>query len=340
MLPDLSPPELLDRYRRMLLVRRFEESLILLNKRGHQFGHYHLYIGEEVTGAFALTLLGPGDNIFTTHRNHGHLLIRGADPGRLLAEIMGKGTGYSKGKGGTLHACVRELGVLHTSALVGGIVPIATGAAYAKKALGTGQVSFACFGDGALEEGAFYEAINIAALGKLPVVYLCENNSGEALGQKAGEYFTSTVAAAELTDLAKAFRVPAFVVDGTDAGEVHGAVSQALERARRGDGPTFIEARTARWPGSRPTWPELLTGETDLSMAWDEARIPAEHREWHRDRDGLLRVTRELLSASRITPDRALALDKEVRGEIDRAIDFALKSPHPDPRWAMEDVFA
>ena len=341
MLPDLAPARLVGLYRVMLLIRRFEESLIKLHVSGHSFGHYHLYIGQEVTGAFTLPFLEPEDVIFVTHRNHGHLLARGADPGRMLAEILGKATGYNKGKGGTLHITPRELGVLHASALVGGVVPVATGAGFACKRRGTKHVSLCLFGDGALEEGAFYEAINLAALWKLPVIYLCENNSLEALGQKAGEYFISTVAAAELTDLAKAFRVPAFVVDGTDARAVHQVFTAALQRARQGDGPTFIEARTVRWPGSRPLWPVLtLTGETDPAMAWDEKRIPKESAEWHRHRDPVLGFTRELLSASVITRDGVLALDQEVRNEIARAVEFAVSSPHPALESSMEGVFA
>jgi TPP-dependent pyruvate/acetoin dehydrogenase alpha subunit len=340
MLPDLPPSRLVELYRVMLLIRRFEEGLIKLHSQGHAFGHYHLYIGQEVTGALTLPFLEAGDAIFTTHRNHGHLLARGADPGRLLAEILGKVTGYNKGKGGTLHTTPRELGVLHVSALVGGVVPVATGAGFACRRLGQSRVSVCLFGDGALEEGAFYEAINLAALWKLPVIYLCENNSLEALGQEAGEYFVSTVAAAELTDLAKAFRVPAVAVDGTDAGAVHRVFSEAVRRGRQGDGPTFIEARTARWPGSRPLWPVLsLTGETDLAVAWDEARIPDEQAEWHRHRDGLLGFTRELLRGNLITRDRVLELDREVRGEVERAAEFAVSSPYPAPGSAMDEVF-
>jgi TPP-dependent pyruvate/acetoin dehydrogenase alpha subunit len=340
MLPDLPFERLFERYRLMLLIRRFEEALLLLTKRGHSFGHFHVYIGQEVTGAFGLALLGADDTIFTTHRNHGHLLARGADPGRLLAEIMGKATGYNKGRGGTLHVTVRELGFLLTSAIVGGVIPLAAGAAFAQRERGAGQVTLCLFGDGALEEGAFYEALNISALWNLPVIYLCENNSLEALGQKAGEYPSSTIAAAELTDLARPFRIPAVAVDGTDAAAVDQAVSEAIHRARQGGGPSFIEARTVRWPGSRPLWPALVTGETDLAMAWDERRIPEEFGGWHRNQDGLLGFTRELLRASLVTPDRLLALDAEVKAEIERAIEFALNSAYPAPESALEDVFA
>ena len=340
MLPNLASEQLLRLYRRMLLIRRFEEALILLSSRGHSFGHFHVYIGQEVTGTFALALLGPDDTIFTTHRNHGHLLARGADPGRLLAEIMGKATGYNKGKGGTLHTSVRELGFPLTSAIVGGVLPLAIGTAFAQKQRSAGQVTLCCFGDGALEEGASFESLNMAALWSLPVIFLCENNSLEASGQKAGEYPSSTIAAAELTDLARSFRVPAVSLDGTDAGAVQGAVSDALQRARQRQGPTFIEARTVRWPGSRPIWPTLLTGETDLAMAWDGGRIPEAHGVWHRRQDGLLGFTRELIEARLATPDGLLAIDAQVRAELERAIEFALNSPYPAPESATDGVFA
>lgn len=227
-----------------------------------------------------------------------------------------------------------------TSALVGGVHPLATGAAFAAKQRGRSQASLCLFGDGALEEGAFYESINMAALWALPVVYLCENNSLGAPGQKAGEFPSSTIAAAELTGLAKPFGVPAVAVDGGDAGAIHRAVDEAFRRARQGGGPSFIESRGLRWPGSRPLWPALVTGETDLAMAWDEGRIPEEHGEWHRRHDCLLRFARELLRAGYATPEGLLAIDGRVREEVDRAVRFALESPYPPPESALEGVFA
>ncbi|MCL5959043.1 MAG: thiamine pyrophosphate-dependent dehydrogenase E1 component subunit alpha [Chloroflexi bacterium] len=331
---------ILEYYRRMLLIRRFEESLIKLTKSGNSFGHFHVYVGQETTGVPALALLRPDDYAFTTHRNHGHLLARGADSGRLLAEIVGKATGYNKGKGGTLHVAVRELGAPVTSAIVGSTVPLATGAAFAIKQLRGQQVSLSLFGDGALEEGAFSESVNIAALWKLPVIYLCENNSLEAPGAAAGEYPSSTIAVSELASIVKPFGIPSASVDGTDVAAVHAVMSDAIDRARRGDGPTFIETITVRWPGSRPLWPDLLTGETDLAVAWDESRIPQEYSEWHRRQDGLLRFTRELLGAKLLAPGDVLAIDREVKVQIDRAIEFALESPYPEREAALEGVFA
>jgi pyruvate dehydrogenase E1 component alpha subunit len=195
------------------------------------------------------------------------------------------------------------------------------------------------FGDGALEEGSYHESINIAALESLPIIYLCENNSLEALGQKANEYPSSTMAAAPLTDLADSFGVPTISVDGTDAGRVHEAMATAVARARSGGGPTFIEARTVRWPGNRPLWPQLLTGETELVMAWDESAIGDDYRVWHAEQDGLLRYVRELLAARHTARDEILAMDGTVRETMEAAVAFALDSPYPSLETAFEGMY-
>lgn len=339
MLPDLSTPNLTDLLERMLVIRRFEEALINLAGR-FDIGHFHVYIGQEATGVPALAQLEPGDLGFTTHRNHGHLLARGVDPARMFAEILGKETGTNRGKGGTLHLASLEHGFPTTSAATGGCTPLATGAAFAFDRRGVDRVSVCLFGDGALEEGSFHESINIAALEKLPLIFLCENNSLEALGQKANEYPSSTMAAAPLTDLAEAFGVPVAAIDGTDAGAVHATMRQAVARARKGDGPTFIEARTVRWPGNRPLWPQLLTGETDLRHAWDSSSIPDEHRIWHAEQDGLLRYVRDLLAGGLVEPDRLLDIDQRIRTSMDEAVQFALDSPYPAPETAFDHVLA
>jgi len=323
----------------MLVMRRFEEVLIQTQKSGVSFGHFHVYIGQECTGAAAIALLGAEDRIVTTHRNHGHLLARGADPKRLYAEIMGKAAGYNKGKGGTLHATVAELGFLSTSAIVGGAIPLAVGAAFASRQLGEPGVCMGFFGDGAIEEGVFFESLNMAALWKLPVVFLCENNSAGALGQSAGEYPGSTISAKQLTDLVTPFGVPAVAVDGTDVRAVREAAREALARARSGGGASFIEARTRRWPGSRPLWPELSTGETDVAYAWEPGRIPQQHADWFAH-DGLIRYAKELLAAKIADTRAILDLDAEVRNMLKEAVRFAIEAPFPEPASALEDVFA
>jgi len=340
MLPDLPRDEIKDILRKCLLIRRFEEALIGLHREGGSFGHFHVYIGEEVTGAVAMKALRSDDKSFTTHRNHGHLLARGADPGRLLAEIMGKVTGYNKGKGGTLHALPGELGFLQTSAVVGGVIPLAAGAAYAAKQLKKDFVSICMFGDGALEEGACPETFNIAALWSLPVIFMCENNSLGLGERKSSDYSGSTNAARQLTDLAKPYGIPTCAIDGTDVKAVHQAMTDALATARAGKGPTFIEAQTYRWAGSKPLWPDLLTGVTDLSMAWDKSKIPQDHRQWHEAHDPVLRVAREVLEAGLMSREQVLELDGEVRSDIGKGVLFAKESPFPAPESAFEQIFA
>ena len=339
MLPDIEREQLADHLRKMLVIRRFEEALIKL-AADRDIGHFHVYIGQESTGVPALGLLRDGDLAFSTHRNHGHLLARGADPGRMVAEILGKETGYNRGKGGTLHIASLEHGFPTTSAATGGCIPLATGAAFAFDRRGIDRVSVCLMGDGALEEGSWHESVNIAALESLPVIYLCENNSLEALGQKAGEYPSSTMAAAPLTDLAKIFKMPAVGIDGTNVAEVRSTMKTALDRARAGEGPTFIEARTVRWPGNRPIWPELATGETDVAMMWDDGSIPDDHADWHRGNDGLLGFGRAMLADGAITEAEITAIDEVVCGEIENAVRFALDSPYPAPEQALADVFA
>jgi TPP-dependent pyruvate/acetoin dehydrogenase alpha subunit len=338
-LPRLGAKELLGHLRTMIRIRRFEEALIRLS--GEQdVGHFHVYIGQEATGVAALSLLEDGDVGYTTHRNHGHLIARGVDPAAMMAEILGKATGTNKGKGGTLHLASSAHGFPATSSSVGGPLPIAVGSGYAFKELGLDRVSVCLFGDGALEEGAWHEAINIAAVWSLPVIFLCENNSLEALGQKANEYPSSTLAAQRLTDLVRPFKVPAVAVDGGDAGAVHRAMRRAVQRARTGGGPTFIETWTVRWAGSRPIWPQLVTGETDLAFAWDTSGIPAAHADWFGRQDGLLRFVRDLLGAGRVTRPQVLEMDGEARAEMVAAVRFALESPYPAPEAALEDVYA
>lgn len=339
MLPDLAPAELVAQLRTMLRIRRFEEALIKL-AADHDIGHFHVYIGQEATGVPALARLEDGDVAYTTHRNHGHLIARGVDPAGMLAEILGKATGINRGKGGTLHLASAEHGFPTTSSSVGGPLPIAVGSAFAFKELGRDRVSVAIFGDGALEEGAWHEAANIAAMRGVPVIFLCENNSLEALGQKANEYPSSTLAAVELTDLVAPFGIPFQVVDGTDAGAVDVAMARAVARARAGDGPSFIETRTVRWPGNRPLWPQLLTGETDVAVAWDASRLPDEHRAWHERQDGVLRYVADLVAGGHATPDQVLAVDAEARAEMAAAVAHGLDSPYPEPEEALDHVFA
>jgi pyruvate dehydrogenase E1 component alpha subunit len=324
---------------RMLLMRRFEEAVAAIAEE-HFFGHFHLYIGQEATGAAAIEALRPEDLILTTHRNHGHIIGRGADPGKALAEILGRVDGFNGGRGGTLHLTDRSKGFLSTSAVVGGAIGLATGAAYALKRASGDAVSVGFFGDGALEEGTAFEALNLAALWSLPVLFMCENNSPGAPGAKAGEYPSSVISAKKLVDIPRSLDIAAESVDGADIDAVHAAVSSAVARLRQGEGPVFIEAITERWPGSRPLWPELSTGVTDLRAAWDSALIGGEHAAWIRDHDPVLRLVRRLLDQDCLSRDDILEFDGRVNETLAKAKSYALESPLPQPESALDDVFA
>jgi len=339
MLPNVPRETLLDWCRRMFVIRHFEENLVPLHDQGVFAGHYHLYIGQEATAVPAFASLRPNDILFTTHRNHGHLLARGADPKRLFAEILGRAGGCNRGKGGSFHSVAPALGIFHTSAVVAGIIPLATGTAYAAKSLKDGRVTVCLFGDGALEEGAAAEAFNLASLWKLPVLFLCENNGKYGSGRSRGAAQSRSMAVYPLTDLPAAYKIPAKQIDGTDSGLVYESAKEAIAKIRAGEGPQFIEALTVRWPGSETNWP-VVAQPTDASLAWDVSRVPESVGEWYRLSDPLLILVRELVAAGHAKRDEIAAIEREVKAEIAEAVRFALDSPYPPLEEATKDVFA
>src|SRR5512147_659338 len=339
MLPKISRESLLEQCRRMFVIRHFEENLVPLHDQGVFGGHYHLYVGQEATGVPALSCLSPDDYLFTTHRNHGHLLARGAEPKKLFAEILGRADGLNKGKGGSFHSVAPALGFLHSSGVVAGIIPLSTGTAYAAKAQKNGRTTVCLFGDGSLEEGAAPEAFNLASLYKLPVLFLCENNGKYGAGRATAAAQSSTMAAFPLTDLPKAYKVPAQQIDGLDSGTVHATISEAVEKIRRGEGPQFIEAQTVRWPGSETNWPVVLQN-TNSSLAWDVSGVPEKVREWYRSCDPLLIYIRELVDGKQATKEEIAQIDKQVKAEIEEAVKFAVASPYPQLQEAAKDYFA
>jgi acetoin:2,6-dichlorophenolindophenol oxidoreductase subunit alpha len=324
---------------KMLLMRRFEEAVLRLAGEKQFVGHYHLYIGQEATGAAVMSLLAPRDRIATTHRNHGHVIARGADPGRALAEILGRATGLCGGRGGTIHLSDPELGFLSTSGIVGGCISLAVGGGYACRQRGDGSVSAAFFGDGALEEGVSFEAMNIASLWQLPVLFLCENNSSGSWAPGAG-YPTLVHASSDLCSIARSLNITALRVDGADAGAVHAAAADAVAQCRAGSGPVFIEAVTKRWPGSNPLWPEAATGATDLRMATGEIAPTGEHADWLEHHDPVLRLSHSLAGQGPQAQARLALLDDETRAQIDEAVRFALESPWPKAETAFDHAFA
>lgn len=328
----VDPGRLPGLFRRMLLIRRFEE--VTMRIQDEYPGHFHVYIGQEATAAGVCAALEERDSLVTTHRNHGHNLARGADPKRALAEILGKQTGYCRGKGGTFHIMAADLGVMSASGIVGGSIPTAVGLALAHQRLGDGGVSVAFFGDGALNEGAFHEAANLAALWQVPVVFVCEFN--EALPiyntRNAG------MMVSELVRLADSYGMPGAAVNGSDLFAVYGAASEMIDRARAGGGPSFLEVRTEWYPGYQGRWARLLpSGETDLSHAWEP--LDDEFAGW-RSRDPVLRLAHLLSERGLLDRAALFALDAEVRTEVTAALDFARASPWPSPEEVYEDVYA
>lgn len=328
--------------RRMMLIRRVEEQVIDLATSFDDLirGHYHVYIGQEASGVGACMALGPDDYMFTTHRNHGHVIARGGEPGPVIAEIIGRTTGYNRGRGGTFHVIAKHLGVLQTSAIVAGCVPMAAGAAFSIKRRGTDQVSLVFFGDGVLEEGAFHEALNMSSLWKLPLIMMCENNSVPPAGRRQGEFPSSSFAATQLADVARAMNVETHVVDGSDVGEVAELLTGLVGRTRAGEGPFFIESRMTRWPGNRGQFPQLIGGPHRMAWTWDPGTADASLRDWLADSDPISLLCRSLVEEGVMTREEVEEIDSATLKEAGEAREFALSSPAPTPESAMDYIFA
>lgn len=335
----MAPMHPEQRITEMLRIRRFEERLIRLFEQQQFPGHYHVYIGQEATAVAVCAELTADDMLFSTWRNHGHLLARGASPDRMLAEIMGRSGGYAKGKSGTLHLSVNDLGVPATSALVGGNLPLATGAALSRKQRGKG-IAVAFFGDAALEEGSLYEAFNLAAVWKVPLLLVCENNSIPPEKRRRGQYPSSTHSAAELADIPRAFQIPTAVVDGGDADALAECFGRLVAAVRAEGTPRFVEVRCTRWPGSYPTWPTLVGGEWQVGWAFGEAVEPPELATWLTESDPLSLYIRRLAAAGALQRSQVEAIDAQVRAEMAAAVEFAVNSPFPPVAEAYTDLFA
>jgi pyruvate dehydrogenase E1 component alpha subunit len=315
--------------RTMLRIRRMEERCIDLAASGQIRAHYHLYIGQEAAGTGACAALHPHDHVFTTHRNHGHVVAKGGDPGRVLAEIIGRSGGYLGGRGGTFHVAAPDIGILHTSAIVGGSLPIAAGVALAVRRRRGQRATLAFFGDGTMEEGVFAETLNIARLWSLPLIFYMENNSVSARERAGRGSPTSEHSAKALSDVPRAFDIETALVDGTDVEAVHALVRGLVERVRFGEGPFFVESRTTRWPGNYGSFPKLAGGATEIRWAWEPATAPDEIRAWTMESDPVIAHAARLLWRGTIDRVGLERLDADVRAETDAAARFALASPPP-----------
>lgn len=320
MTPD--PTTLLEMHRRMLRIRRFDERASKMVKRGQIPGTVHTSIGQEAQVVGACMALGDGDYMSGNHRSHGHPIGKGSPLGPLMAELVGKATGVCGGKGGSLHLADFAVGSLGESGIVGSSIPIATGAALSSKVLGNGRVSLAFFGDGAANQGCLYEAMNIAGVWDLPVVFLCENNQ-YALSTPA-----HTVTSGVIADRAAGFGMPGVrVEDGQDVLAVYDAVSTAVERARRGDGPSLVEVVTYRFNEHS----EGLRLGTDYRNADERAT-------WL-ERDPIVLFRRRLVADGVATEEQLDQLEADVLAEVDEAVRFTDESPFPDPSIAFQDLY-
>jgi acetoin:2,6-dichlorophenolindophenol oxidoreductase subunit alpha len=320
---ELPAERWLDIYTDMLRIRLFEEHVNDLYTSARMPGLAHLYIGEEAVAVGVCSALRDDDNITSTHRGHGHCLAKGASMKLMFAELLGKEPGYCRGKGGSMHIADQERGNLGANAIVGGSTGIATGAALAAQMQGSDRVAVCFFGEGALGQGVLYECMNMAALWKLPVIYVCENN----LYNEYTHYSETT--AGGLTARAHAFGIPTDQVDGQDVREVRRAAVRAVERARSGGGPSFVVCSTYRLRGHH-------VGDVDRGYY----RSKEEERDWATEGDPLV-VLGEWLKAGGMADPVALdRLEEEVRTEVKAAVEFALEAPYPDPSEVTEDVYA
>jgi len=310
-------------YRRMLMIRLFEENVNDLYTRALMPGLAHLYIGEEAVAVGICEALHNEDYITSTHRGHGHCVAKGASLDRMFAELLGKEAGYCKGKGGSMHIADPDTGNLGANAIVAGSAGIATGAAFAAKRLGNGRVCVCFFGEGALGQGVLYEVMNMAALWKLPVIYVCENN----MYNEYTHYSETT--AGDILTRAKGFGLHPESVDGQDVRAVYATAKKLVDRARAGEGPAFLLADTYRFTGHHVG---------DVSREYYRAK--QEEQQWKTDRDPIKLLT-DFLSAQNLA-DRA-ALDQvhaEVKAEIDKGVQFALAAPYPNVDKVGQDVYA
>ena len=326
-MPDngLGNDRLLDMYRTMQTIRQFESRVKEIFQEGKIPGFVHVSIGEEASATGVAAALTDTDYITSTHRGHGHLIAKGGDVKPMMAELFGKKTGYCKGKGGSMHIANFELGILGANGIVGAGLPIATGAGLAAKVRGSGEVAACFFGDGASNEGTFHESLNLAAAWKLPVVYVCENNLyGEFT---AGRDVTSVK---DIADRARGHDMPGVVVNGNDVVEVYEATREAVERARKGDGPTLLECKTYRWEGH-------VVGEE--AFLGKRSYRPADEIEAWKKRCPLTSFEQRFVPGS-FSAEELEAVRTEVGRRIDEAVQFALDSPLPAPEEALDDMFS
>jgi pyruvate dehydrogenase E1 component alpha subunit len=311
---------LLEIYRKMVAVRVFEETAADLFLKGQLPGFLHSYIGEEAVAAGVCAHLAPQDMITSTHRGHGHAVAKGARLDMMMAELFAKKTGYCHGKGGSMHIADLDLGILGANGIVGGGVPIATGAGLALKLKGTNRVTVAFFGDGGSNTGAFHEGVNMAAVWSLPVVFVCENN----------QYAESTPRGVhqrikDIAQRAMAYDIPGVVADGMDVFDVYQKAGEAIDRARGGGGPTLVETKTYRFLGH-------YVGDPQTYRSKDEVE------QWKK-RDPIAMFRKRVVEEGKVGAADLDAIDAAIAKEMEQAVEFARQSPEPEIESALQDIF-
>ena len=320
--PRMELEQNLHMYRQMAKIRAFEEQVNELYKGAKMPGLAHLYVGEEAVAVGVCEALRRDDFITSTHRGHGHCLAKGARVDRMFAELLGKEAGYCRGKGGSMHIADQDTGNLGANAIVGGSAGIATGAALSAKMRGTDQVAVCFFGDGALGQGLLYESMNMASLWQLPVIYVCENNL-------YGEYTPGhETIAGEILSRPRAVGVHAESVDGQDVQAVFATMKRLVERARRGEGPSFLEAKTYRYYGHH-------VGDVNR-----EYRTRDEEKEWMTNQDPLQTLATRLTQQKLVDGDTFERILADVKTEVEKGVEFALAAPYPALDQVTEDVYA
>ena len=299
-------------YRQMVQIRRFEEELFRLFLKRPMPGSMHQYIGQEAVAVGVCAHLAKEDYVTSTHRGHGHCIAKGVEIKAIMAEMFAKKTGCCKGMGGSMHIADFGVGMLGANAIVGAGIPIATGAGWSCKARYPGRVSVAFFGEGAANEGAFHEGINLAAVWRLPVVFVCENNL-----YNFSVHYKKTMLLDNVADRAAAYGIPGQVVDGMDLLAVYGGAGEAIKRARQGDGPTLLECKTYRFMGHSRFEPAGYRSKEEVE-AWKKRDPIPMFREW---------LLKSLLASEAEFEE----IDNAVTKEIEAAVAFAEQSPDPEP---------
>jgi acetoin:2,6-dichlorophenolindophenol oxidoreductase subunit alpha len=312
---------LLAMYRTMVTIRQFETMAGEYFAAGQIPGFIHLSIGQEGSSTGVCSCLRPDDYVATTHRGHGHMIAKGADLKRMVAELFGKATGYCKGKGGSMHIADFSIGILGANGVVAGGLPLICGAGLSIKLRKTDQVAVVFFGDGAANRGPVHEAMNMAAVWKLPVIFVVENNQWASTTP-----LRSSSALVELSQRAAAYNMPGYSADGNDVLAVRATTLEAVARARKGEGPSMIENKTYRVRGHFEGDPQKYRGQVEV-LTWQETNDP------------VARYESRLIEDQVLTQEKAKMVWDEVKSELDAAVEFAKSSPFPNPEDALQDLY-